>query len=269
MPRALRAAALLLPLVLTTPGCRGNHDASAAAEGVGDTIGTARRQAVIAREKVPYRTVTFAGAGTVTGVVRFDGTPRGDTTIIVPADQNGCGRPLTIRRLERHNGLVTGALVWLTDVRAGVPVPAMRRFELDNSDCSWDPVVQAVVTGGTLDVQNSDPLVERTSATDIATGDTVAVAPFTDPGEVVPFDRLLRTPGLYEWSAESRPMSRAWVAVFDHPYFAVTTANGAFTIGGVPPGTHHIRAWHPMLGVADGIVTVPASGAGTIALQFR
>lgn len=254
-------------LVAIASCSRGERD-GAAAQGVGDTIGTARRQSVIARPTVPYRTAPVAAAGRVAGVLRFDGNPPGDTLLIVPADQNGCGKPLTIRRLVRRGGNVADAVVWLTDVRAGSPLPLARRFELENNACSWDPVVQAVVTGGTLNVQNFDPLVERAMATDVATGDTVAVAPFTDDGQVIPYDRFLRAPGVYEWTAESRPMSRAWVAVFDHPYFAVTDSGGRFTIDGIPPGTHRVRAWHPMLGAIDGLVTVPASGSATLELRF-
>ena len=130
------------------------------------------------------------------------------------------------------------------------------------------PIVQAVAAGGTLNVVNSDPLVERAYATNIATGDTVAVAPFTDDGQIIPYDKMLRTPGIYEFSVESRPMSRAWVAVFDHPYFAVTAADGRFSLEGVPAGVHHVRAWHPMLGMTNGTVTVTPGQQAVVTLQW-
>jgi hypothetical protein len=215
-----------------------------------------------------YRPTTVANPGSVTGTTEFSGVPKGDTLIIVAADQNGCGKPLTIKRLDRKGGKVTGVVVWITDVREGRALPLARRYELDNDDCAWDPVVQAGVTGGTLNVSNSDPLVERAFATDVSTGDTVAVAPFTDDGQLVPFDSMLRKPGVFEFSVESRPMSRAWIAVFDHPYFAITDANGSFTIDGVPPGTHKIRAWHPLLGIANGTVTVVAGQPAHVTLHW-
>jgi len=257
------AVFLLLALTLTAACSHEKRDS------VGDTIGAARHQPVIVPSPIPYRQVAIAAPATVTGTVEFDGVPRGDTTIVVPADQNGCGKPLTIRRLERHGNAVIGAIVWLTDVRAGAALTNARRYDLANNDCAWDPQIQTVITGGTLDVQNFDPLVERATATDVAGGDTVATAPFTDAGQVIPYDALLRRPGLYEWSVESRPMSRAWVAVFDMPYVATTGADGRFTLDSVPPGTHHIRAWHPMLGVADGTVTVAPSGTANVTLHFH
>lgn len=249
--------------------CKGGDKTSASAQGIGDTVGMARRAPVIGKPNSPYIVTNVTAAGRVSGTVSFAGTPKGDTTIIVPADQNGCGKPLTIRRLERRNGRVANALVWLTDIRSGRALPVDKRFELDNNDCAWNPTLQGVIAGGTINVVNYDPLAERAYITNVATGDTVNVAPFTDDGQLIPYDKLLRTPGVYEFSVESRPMSRAWVAVLDHPYFALTNADGAFSLDGIPPGTYHIRAWHPMLGTSDGTVTVAANGTANLDLSFH
>ena len=36
----------------------------------------------------------------------------------------------------------------------------------------------------------------------------------------------------------------AWAAAFDHPYFTVTDEQGRFEIGGIPPGSYTLVAWH-------------------------
>lgn len=253
--------------VVLVAACSGRDKSSAQA--VGDTVGTARHEVIVARSPTAYSGGAVAGAGKITGVVSFDGVPPGDTAIIVPADQNGCGKPLTVQLLERRDGRIANAVVWLTDVRQGKPLPAQRRFELTNDNCAWSPQVQTVVTGGTLNVVNYDPLAERAFVTNVATGDTVGLAPFTDDGQVIPYDKLLRAPAVLEFSVESRPMSRAWVVALDQPYSAITDASGSFTIDSVPPGVHHIRAWHPMLGIADATVTVAADGTATADLRFH
>lgn len=261
-----RHPVLVLSLALVA-ACSGRDKSSAQA--IGDTLGTARHAVVLARSPAPYAVAAAANPGRITGSVQFDGTPPADTAIIIPADQNGCGTPLVVQLLARTNGKVANAVVWITDVRQGRSLPSDRRFQLTNDNCAWSPQVQAVVTGGALNVVNYDPLAERAYATDVSSGDTVAIAPFTDDGQVIPYDRLLRHPGVFEFSVESRPMSRAWVVVLDQPYFAVTDSHGTFSMDGVPPGVHHLRAWHPMLGVADGTVTVAPNGTANVELRFR
>lgn len=270
MSSFIRPSFVAAPLVasfLAVSACHG-HDKDASTEALADTVGSARRVAVIEPSRTPYRVAPVAHAGKLTGTISYSGTPSADTLVVVPAEQNGCGKQLVIPTLQRRNGKLQGALVWLTDVREGEPLPFDRRYELTNNDCAWDPVLQAVVVGGTLNVSNYDPLVERAFITNVATRDTVAAAPFTDNGQIIPYDALLRTPGVYEFSMESRPMSRAWVAVLDTPYFAVTDASGSFSMAGVPPGTHQIRVWHPLLGVTNGSVTVAPDGSATVNIAF-
>lgn len=263
-----RHPVLVFTLALAA-ACSGRDQS--AAQAVGDTIGTAHHQLIVAQSIVPYSALPASEgeSGKVTGVVKFDGVPAGDTAVVVAADQNGCGKQLVVNLLTRNQGNVANAVVWLTDIRQGKSLPLARRFELSNEDCAWDPQVQVAVTGGTLNVTNYDPLAETAMATRVATGDTVAVAPFTDDGQVIPYDGLLRTPEVLEFSVESRPMSRAWVVVLDQPYFAITDGKGSFSMDGVPPGVHRIRVWHPTLGTTDGTVTVTAGGTATVDLQFR
>ena len=43
----------------------------------------------------------------------------------------------------------------------------------------------------------------------------------------------------------------AWVGVVNHPYFAVTGTDGAFSLPNLPPGTYTVEAWHEAGGTAD------------------
>ena len=40
----------------------------------------------------------------------------------------------------------------------------------------------------------------------------------------------------------------SFVGVLDHPFFAVTGADGSFSLKGLPPGTYTIEVWHEKLG---------------------
>jgi len=40
------------------------------------------------------------------------------------------------------------------------------------------------------------------------------------------------------------PWMRVWVGVVEHPFFAVTGADGAYEFRGLPPGRYTIQVWH-------------------------
>jgi hypothetical protein len=42
-------------------------------------------------------------------------------------------------------------------------------------------------------------------------------------------------------------MSGYWISE-EHPYFAVTDANGMFKISDIPPGDYEVELWHEKLG---------------------
>ncbi len=187
--------------------------------------------------------------------------------VATPAGQY---RAINVTTPGRITGTVAfeGTLVWLTDIRQGRPLPADRRFELTNEDCVLDPRVQTVMTGGTLNVISADVAMHRNRIVDVSTGEVDAMAPFNDEGQVIPFDHLLTKTAELEVTCELHPWSKAFVLVFDHPYYAVTGKSGDFSIDGVPPGTYHLRAWHPVLGLVDQTVTVAGGAEAKLALKL-
>jgi hypothetical protein len=48
------------------------------------------------------------------------------------------------------------------------------------------------------------------------------------------------------------PWMNGWVRVFDHPYFAVTDADGKFEIPQAPVGNYLLFVWHESAGFLDG-----------------
>ena len=60
----------------------------------------------------------------------------------------------------------------------------------------------------------------------------------------------------------------AWFVVTDHPYYAVTDANGAFSLQDVPPGTYTLQVWHETLGQQTQQVTVAANGETPAEVEF-
>jgi hypothetical protein len=143
-----------------------------------------------------------------------------------------------------------------------------RRPELTNDNCTLDPYVQVIPTNATLNVSNDDRTLHTNRFINVGTGQITALAPFNDDGEVVPVDKL-KEPAEVEVVCEEHPWTHAWIAVLDHPYFAQTSASGAFTIDGIPPGRYRVRAWHPSLGFSDDSVTVTAGQQTNVAFRIR
>lgn len=52
------------------------------------------------------------------------------------------------------------------------------------------------------------------------------------------------------------PWMVAWIHVLEHPFFAVTGADGSFRIQELPAGTYEIEAWHEKFGVRKETVTL-------------
>jgi hypothetical protein len=130
------------------------------------------------------------------------------------------------------------------------------------------PRVQAVMTGGTLNVISADIAMHANRIIDVGSGEVQALAPFNDNGQVVPFDKLLTKPAELEINCEIHPWTKAYLVVLDHPYYAVTGKAGDFSIDGIPAGTYHLRAWHPVLGLVDQTVTVAAGGTISASMKL-
>jgi hypothetical protein len=61
----------------------------------------------------------------------------------------------------------------------------------------------------------------------------------------------------------------AYVGVLDHPYYAVTDADGKFELKTLPPGTYTIEAWHEKLGAATQSVTLGPKETKELAFTFK
>ena len=61
---------------------------------------------------------------------------------------------------------------------------------------------------------------------------------------------------------------RAYIAVINNPFFAVTGDDGSFTIKGLPPGTYTIEAWHEKFGTQTATVTIAGTETKTQNFTF-
>ena len=118
---------------------------------------------------------------------------------------------------------------------------------LDQKSCEFIPYAQAIHEDQTLVIKSSDPVNHN-----------VRYSAFTNPA----FNQILAPNGQLEVKlvAERRPIQmacdihpwmKAWVMVFDHPFFAVTGPDGSFEIKGVPAGEQHLVTWQEKVGYVN------------------
>jgi plastocyanin len=139
---------------------------------------------------------------------------------------------------------------------------------IDQKGCLYDPHVTAVMTDQKIVFKNSDP-----TAHNVDTGGAENNENKVNQGMLKGAGEYTYTPKVaeakpFKVKCDVHPWMSAWIAVFDHPYFAVTGDDGTFDIKGLPDGTYTIQAWQETLGTQEGKVTVK-DGKATIDFKFK
>ena len=208
-----------------------------------------------------------AQTGAISGSILFEGTPPPPTKLAVTADEDFCGVFLNRPDLVIREGKVAYAVVSVTGAQGEVP---NREYVLSNSACRFEPPVMAATVGGTLVVENGDPLLHNANLTLHLTAGSRFIGNIALPrtGMRIKKPRALRMPGLIDVKCDVHDWMSAKIWVFDHPYFDVTGDDGGFEISGLEPGTYTLTAWHEILGTQEREVTVEPGGPVRVDLVF-
>jgi hypothetical protein len=214
-----------------------------------------------------YKAAPMAAVGLLAGTIKLDGAAPVDS-VPITVDESVCGTKAESPVTATAKGLA-GVIVWIADAKTGKALPVEKRLELSSEKCALDPRVQAVVVGTTMNVYNEDRLLHKLIFIGGA-HDTLTKMPFFNSGQMVASERLATKPGIVEVRCALHAWTHGYIAVFDHPYFAVTDANGAFTIDSLAPGTYKMMVWHE--GMAQPVaqqIQIGANGTARVDLAIR
>jgi hypothetical protein len=189
-----------------------------------------------------YKPGPMSAVGSLSGVIRLDGAPAIDSTP-VKTDERVC-EPKPPSGVNATPKGLADVVVWIADAKTGKELPMEKRVALASEKCLLDPRVQAAVSGSTVNVFNDDKSLHRLAFISASTGDTLQKIPFFNDGQVVASEVVAKRAGMVEVRCKQHPWSHAFLAVFDHPYFAVTESDGRFTIDSLPPGQYTVNVWH-------------------------
>ncbi len=223
---------------------------------------------VIAKPTTPYTVAAVATPGSVSGTVTLKHPLEVLPPIATGAAGAACGASIADESVSVQGGGLAGVVVWLEGARSGKAPGAERRVELESDHCKLVPRVQAAMVGSAVNIIGHDEL--RQHLRFVAAGDSTPRALILLGGgeQVIPTELPFTAPGMVSVRDAEHPWTRAYLAVFDHPYFAVTGNGGAFTIDGVPPGKYKLNAWHERTGVSVQDVDVGANGATKVAISL-
>lgn len=209
--------------------------------------------------------------GTISGTVRFEGVVPEQTIAQLSgwsecASQHPEGNP-TAGDILINDGKVQNAMVYIKDglgdrVFAVPTTPVV----LDQKGCLFTPRILGAQTDQPLSMLNSDPLAhnvhgfpKNSSAWNFSLGIKGAsrTASVNKPEAMI------------EVKCDIHPWMRAYLGVFEHPYFAGSAADGRFTLKGLPPGDYTIEAWHERFGVQSQKIMLGAKETKEIEFTFK
>lgn len=205
----------------------------------------------------------------ITGTVTFTGPVLRPDPIPVYRDSEFCGEemPNEMLMVEGKTLSVEGVVVSLEGITKGKPLPQDQTRVIESRGCRFVPRASATVVGSLLAIQSVDPIMHNTHLRmDSRFGDTVINV--VQPAGARGIQRRLTTTGLMDVRCDIHPFMRAFIHVFDHPYFSVTDASGRYELTQVPPGKYKLKMWHEKLGVREREITVPAQGPVTLDLEI-
>lgn len=112
---------------------------------------------------------------------------------------------------------------------------------LDNKDCRFEPRVMAVRTASPVQFSNSDPVAHNVAVYGRRNTPFSEIVPASQPLEKS-FAKAEVLPVRIDCSIHA--WMKSWLIIQDHPYVAVTDADGNFEIRDLPAGEWRFRFWH-------------------------
>jgi len=208
--------------------------------------------------------------GTISGTARMAGSQDAAARINMATDP-ACLKihPAPVINEEvvtGSNGALKNVIVYISEGLGGRSFdPPKEPAVFEQKGCAYSPRILGVRAKQTFELINSDP-----------TSHNVHPAPqnnrewniFQPPGSA-PIEQTFAREEIIPVKCNVHPWMKGYIAVFKHPYFAITENDGSFNLKNVPPGVYTIEAWHEKYGVLTQKVSVEANQTKTLEFVFK
>jgi len=211
-----------------------------------------------------------AAAGDVTGKISFSGNAPKPARIMMNAD------PVCVKQhktpvvgeevVVNTNGTLKNVLVYVKEGLGSRKFdPPAGKLEFEQKGCQYTPHVLGIQVGQELEIVNSDPTLHNVHSLSKENAQFNVAQPKQGMRLTKKFDK----PEVFKVKCEVHTWMGAYIGVFGHPYFAVTSDDGSFKLKNLPAGDYTIEAWHEKYGTQTMKVKVAAGGAATADFKFE
>ena len=180
-----------------------------------------------------------AMAADISGIIKLDGPrPKRTPIALTPESRKLYDKhPLSEVKLVSAKGEVQNVFVY---VKKGLPTgksfPAPKKgAQVNQKKSMFRPRVQGILIGQEVFMRNSDPVIHNVRSLSSENRPFNIGQPAGTPDRKKVFKDK---EGPIELRCDFHPWMRAYLFVMEHPYFAVTDAQGRFTIKGLPAGSY-------------------------------
>jgi plastocyanin len=175
--------------------------------------------------------------------------------------------PVTEEVVIGSGGALANVIVYISEglPDSDFPVPALP-VTISQKGCTYKPHVIALQASQKIQVVNGDNTSHNIHPVPVNNREWNRSQPAGQP----PFEEAFaREEVAIPVKCNVHPWMRAYIAVFRHPWFSVTAADGAFQLKDLPPGTYTVQAWHEKFGKVSEKITLNANETKTLELVFK
>jgi plastocyanin len=205
--------------------------------------------------------------GSVSGSIAY---ANGDTDTAISMDADPvCASmhegEVHTEKIVAADGQLANVFVYVKEGVSGSYSAPAESTELNQEGCQYLPHVSGVQVGQTMVIKNSDPTLHNVHAMPSINQEFNNGQPFQGMELEHAFDKAeIMVP----IKCDVHPWMQSFVGVVDHPFFAVSGADGSFSIDGLPEGDYVIEAWHEELGTQTMSVSVSGGAAADASFDF-
>jgi plastocyanin len=148
---------------------------------------------------------------------------------------------------QAKTGELAEAVVAIRAKAAGDSARGAETVVIDQENFQFQPETVAIRRGDSVKFTNADAATHNVQASG-----EIAAFNVNMPGggdHTVKFERAGGVRQPVQIGCVFHSAMRAWIFVFDHPWYQVTVASGKFRLADVPPGSYELEMAHPAGGL--------------------